>query len=550
MTIPDSVRVVPPIVVGSGVAGLSAALGLRRALVVTDGLLGGGGSSPWAQGGVAAAVSATDDPREHAADTMAVAGGIAVADLVTAVTAGGPAAIDDLVAIGATFDRSADGNLALGREAGHRRSRIVHANGDATGAAVMAALVGAVNAEPAIDVLEHTTAVDLITDDHGDVAGLLVLDTDRRLHALLAPAVVLATGGYAHCFARTTTPGAVIGTGVAMAARAGVAMADMEFVQFHPTALDVDGVDPLPLLTEALRGAGAVLTDRHGRRYMTDVHPDAELAPRDVVARANYRATRSGERPTLDTRTAVGPDIDARFPTVSALVRAHGIDPVARAIPVTPAAQYCMGGVAVDAWGRTSRPGLWAVGEVASSGLHGANRLASNSLLEGLVMGRRAAASVALTDGSGVGRRALSVPAEPVPGPDSSGDGPGTDGHADPEVAYVRALLWNAAGVERDGPTLTRARDLLGAAPGTEGPRSASLEARTIRLVARLVVDAALARTESRGAHFRLDHPEADPAQAERRLVTPRATARVPLRLDAVASAEAPAKELADHLVV
>ncbi|MDH4364530.1 MAG: FAD-binding protein, partial [Acidimicrobiia bacterium] len=410
------VRRIPAVVLGAGVAGLSAALGLDAhgvgCVVVTEGRVGAAGSSPLAQGGVAAAIGADDHPSLHAEDTVAVAAGIGDQRLARILADGGPDVIDTLVALGIGFDRSGDGALALGREAGHSRRRIVHANGDATGAAVVATLAAAVRCRPGLELAEHTTAVDLIRGGPGGerVVGVVVIGAGGRHEALLASAVILATGGYGHCFARTTVPADVTGAGIALAARAGVTVADLELVQFHPTALDVTrapgagagvvaGAARLPLLTEALRGEGAVLVNSRGERYLVGEHPDAELAPRDVVARANYRQLQDGLGPCLDARAAVGDAFPHRFPTVFALAMAHELDPRVDLLPVTPAAHYCMGGVAVDDRGRTSRPGLWAAGEVASSGLHGGNRLASNSLLEGLVMGRRVADAVVAGDG-------------------------------------------------------------------------------------------------------------------------------------------------------
>ncbi|MEZ5410861.1 MAG: FAD-binding protein [Acidimicrobiales bacterium] len=542
-------RRVPAVVLGAGVAGLSAALGLDAqgvgCVVVTEGRVGAAGSSPLAQGGVAAAIGADDHPSLHADDTVAVAAGIGDPRLARILADGGPDVIDALVALGIGFDRSGDGSLALGREAGHSRRRIVHANGDATGAAVVATLAGAVRARPGIELAEHTTAVDLIRGGPGGerVVGVVVAGPDGRHQALLAPAVILATGGYGHCFARTTVPADVTGAGIALAARAGVTVADLELVQFHPTALDVTrapgagraGLGPggaarLPLLTEALRGEGAILVNNRGERYMAGEHPDAELAPRDVVARANYRQLQDGLEPCLDTRAAVGEAFPQRFPTVFALAMEHGLDPRVDLLPVTPAAHYCMGGVAVDDRGRTSRPGLWAAGEVASSGLHGGNRLASNSLLEGLVMGRRVADAVVATSPS-FDAGPLWLPADlapPAPGAGAlpADRVPGATGSPGPSpvLERVRAALWDGAGVVRHRAGMEAALDTLSGLDGA----AADPRARSALVVARLVLSAGLARTESRGAHFRSDHPAPDPAQAARRLVPqPPAPARV-----------------------
>ncbi len=559
-------RRVPAVVLGAGVAGLSAALGLDAhgvgCVIVTEGRVGAAGSSPLAQGGVAAAIGADDLPVLHAEDTVAVAAGIGDPRLARILADGGPDVIDTLVALGIGFDRAGDGSLALGREAGHSRRRIVHANGDATGAAVVATLAAAVRARPGIERAEHTTALDLIRGGPGGerVVGVVVAGPGGRREALLAPAVILATGGYGHCFARTTVPADVTGAGIALAARAGVTVADLELVQFHPTALDVTrapgagvGADAvgaraarLPLLTEALRGEGAVLVNSRGERYMVGEHPDAELAPRDVVARANYRQLQDGLAPCLDARSAVGDAFPHRFPTVFALAMEHGLDPRVDLLPVTPAAHYCMGGVAVDDRGRTSRPGLWAAGEVASSGLHGGNRLASNSLLEGLVMGRRVADSVATGDGRPAdGPLWLPADSAVIPGGSaglsggSAGLSRGSAAGAGSVLDRVRVALWDGAGVVRHRDGMEAALDALS---GLDVDAATDHRARSALVVARLVLSAGLARTESRGAHFRADHPASDPAQASRRLVV---QAPVPARVWRSAAAVTPAVALA-----
>lgn len=535
-----AVRHHPALVIGGGVAGLTTALGLGRATVLVDTPIGVGGSSRLAQGGIAAAIGPDDSPRLHHNDTVAVAGGIAVADLVGLVTDGGPAAIATLQQLGADFDLthsaaaeatvqrdcSETPRLALGREAGHRRNRIVHAAGDSTGAEVMRALVAAVTASD-LDVIDDATAIDLVRQ--GDrVVGAVAQRTDGTLEVHLAPAVVLATGGYGHAFARTSTPAQVIGTGIAIAARAGAAIADMEFVQFHPTVLDVEA-DPMPLLTEALRGEGATLVDRHGERFMVAEHPDAELAPRDVVARAVYRTLQQGRRPYLDARTAVGGAFPERFPTVFGLAMAHGIDPRTDLLPVSPAAHYTMGGIDVDRWGRSSMPGLWAVGEVTSSGLHGANRLASNSLLEGLVMGRRAAESIGQASLDAPNEGDLAVPERIL---ELVGQGPlnSAEVESDRAVQAIRTLMWEAAGVERNGPQLLQALEQLEAIEGSNEALNPTVD--DAALVARLVVGAALSRTESRGAHARTDWPHLDPTQAMRRTQVVGNGPTVPLAID------------------
>ena len=322
------------IVVGSGVAGVTTALASPSATILTKGSFGEDGSSAWAQGGIAGALAPDDSPASHAADTVAVAGGIANTELVNTLAAGGPEAIEHLIALGAKFDHNGSGGLALGREAGHSACRIVHADGDATGAELMRTLRAAARARPSIDIVEHTTAIDLARS--GDrIVGVLTSDADDQRVLYLGRAVVLATGGIGQLYSRTTNPVPVTGDGLAMAARAGAKLADLEFVQFHPTALATGG-DPMPLLTEALRGEGAVLIDDEGNRFMTELHLDAELAPRDVVARANWQQMSAGRKVYLDATQAVGASFPNRFPTVFAAAMHAGIDPRTRAATCFP----------------------------------------------------------------------------------------------------------------------------------------------------------------------------------------------------------------------
>jgi L-aspartate oxidase len=518
-----SARNADSIVVGAGVAGLAAALAAgaspaqrrRRVLLVTKRRLGAGGASTWAQGGVAVALGEGDSPWRHAADTVAVAGGIADLAAVDLLTGRGPQRIRELLARGARFDRDAAGELALGREAAHSAARILHAGGDATGNEMVRTLTAAVREAPWVEVLEEVFAEDLLVAD-GRIAGLLVRAGEELL-PLAAGAVVLATGGIGQAWRHTTNPPEATGDGLAMAARAGALLADLEFVQFHPTALAADR-DPLPLLTEAIRGEGAVLLDESGRRFMLAEHPLAELAPRDVVARAIFRRRRAGEAVFLDARAAVGERFPDRFPTVFARCLEHGIDPRVEPMPVVPAAHYHMGGVAVDlhgrAWlGRRGVAGLWACGEVASTGAHGANRLASNSLLEALVFGAEAGEDVAavappVPDGK-VLRRAVGR-ADAT----SSHRRPG-DGVRSAELrSRVRQQLWDGVGVERDAAGLAAAlRELDEVAADPAAGRG---ELRNLVEVGRLVAAAALFRRESRGAHWRLDFPQPDPAAARR----------------------------------
>jgi len=497
------------LVVGTGAAGLTAALGCSplRVTVLTKARLGMGGSSPWAQGGIAAAVGKDDAPALHAADTMAAGAGLNDPHVVEILTAEGPERIAALLALGAHFDLDDAGSLALGREAAHSRRRILHAR-DATGAEVVRTLVEAVRRSPQIRVVDEAFAVDLALED-GEVVGLLAVQADGRRVLHLAPAVVLATGGLGQLFLHTTNPREATGDGLAMAARAGARLVDLEFVQFHPTALAA-GADPMPLLTEALRGEGAILIDGAGRRFMTDEHPDRELAPRDVVARAIWKRLMTGQRAFLDAREAVGEEFPEHFPTVFKLCQEHGLDPRIEPIPVAPAAHYHMGGIAVDERGRTSLPGLWACGEVAATGAHGANRLASNSLLEALVFGARVAEDLHVR-----------VPVGPVPrGPRLAGGAvPALGGPGDPELtAAVRRLMWEKVGVVRDEAGLAFAVDELQRL-ASRHPRATG-EARNLLGVGRLVAAAALERRESRGGHYRSDYPNPDPAWQRRLFLT------------------------------
>jgi L-aspartate oxidase len=498
------------LVVGAGAAGLTAALGCapRSVTVLNKARLGSGGSTVWAQGGVAVAVGEDDAPALHAADTMAAGAGLNDPAVVELLTGEGPERVRALLALGAQFDRDSDGDLSLGREAAHSRRRILHAHGDATGAEIVRTLVEAVRHAPEVRVVDETFAVDLVKD-RGRAIGLTAVGRDGSRKLFLARAVVLATGGLGRLFLNSTNPVESTGDGLAMAARAGARLVDLEFVQFHPTALAVrpDGGAPLPLLTEALRGEGAVLIDGFGRRFMLDEHPDAELAPRDVVARAIWRRLMAGNPVFLDAWAAVGERFPERFPTVFALCRERGLDPRVEPIPVAPAAHYHMGGIAVDEQGRTSLPGLWACGEVAATGAHGANRLASNSLLEALVFGARVAEDLR----SGLPAPVEAGPSLPAP---ASASAPG-----DPELTMaVRTLMWEKVGLARDQAGLTAAAAELERLAARHS--RAAGEARNLLTIARLVTAAALARRESRGGHYRSDFPAPDPAWQRRLFLT------------------------------
>ena len=484
-----------PLVVGAGVAGLTVALGLPEACVVSVPEMG---STWWAQGGIAAALSSEDSPQRHAADTVSVSGGLAAIRAVEILTGGGREAIDRLISMGAEFDRDEDGQLDLGIEGGHQTRRVVHADGDATGAEVMRALTEAVSADDRITQMEKRV-IDLVMS--GDrVSGVVVAEGKGR-SVLQAPAVILATGGAGRLFARTTNPPAVTGDGIAMAGRVGARLADLEFVQFHPTALHA-GKDPMPLLTEALRGEGATIVDAHGRRFMDRYHPLAELAPRDIVARAIFWQYDKGQSVYLDARGIL--NFHDRFPTVTAHAMSVGLDPATDLLPISPAAHYFMGGIDADSNGRTSVPGLWAVGECSSTGVHGANRLASNSLLEGLVFGARVAADVAtgLVDpapGARAAKEAFDLPM--VPGP---------------ALQDLRQIMWDRVGLVRTGDGLWEARNnLLELDPVLRR----TIGGRVAADLAIHIVLAALRRSESRGGHYRADYPDEDPMQSHRTLI-------------------------------
>lgn len=492
------------VIVGSGVAGLTTALALGDCVVVTKTRLGAG-SSVMAQGGVAAAVGADDDPDFHARDTLAVSAGLADPVIADIVTAAAPERIDWLVSLGAAFDRAPDGSLVLGREAGHGMHRIVHANGDATGAELIRTLRTAVRRRSDIDVLEDTYAVDLVTSRDRTV-GVFLVEPAGDHDVLVAPAIVLATGGIGRVYSATTNPVDVTGDGLAMAARAGARLADPELVQFHPTAMR-STLDPMPLLTEALRGAGAVLRNDAGERFMVTVHRDADLAPRDVVAREIWRRARSGDRPVLDA-THLGASFPERFPTVFAAAMRAGFDPRIEGVPVSPAQHYHMGGIAVDDLGRSSLPGLYVCGEASMTGLNGANRLASNSLLEGLVFGARIAGAIR-AEPPGPPPRELSVPrSAPVVGLHPSGE----------TVGRLREIMWDRVGVVRDASGLRSALDEISA---LEPTLCEDVTGRNLIAVARFVTEAALERVESRGGHFRLDHPNSVPEWSRHTIVEP-----------------------------
>ena len=499
------------VIIGGGLAGIFCALKLapRPVTVLTAAPLGGGGSSYWAQGGMAAAVADGDTPAKHLADTIAAGAGTVDAKIAGLMTREARERIADLLAYGVPFDRDLEGKLAVGREAAHSERRIVHVRGDSAGKEIMAALIERAKATPSIRILEGFVG-ETLTRDGRSIRGVIARPNEGRALTTVefpAHAVVLASGGIGHLYRVTTNPVQANGHGLAMAARAGAVIADPEFVQFHPTAIDI-GRDPAPLATEALRGEGSILIDRDGRRFMPEIHPDAELAPRDIVARAIHAEIRAGRGAFLDARAAVGEAFPTKFPTVWETCVSAGIDPRKEPIPVAPAQHYHMGGILTDANGRSSIDGLWACGEVASTGVHGANRLASNSLLEAVVFGARIARDIqGLLPSPRVAR--WSVKGDP-----SEAELPG--GASLDTIEKVRSAMADDVGVIRTAEGLSRALNLI-----DDLERHArDISTKNTLVAARLVTTAALAREESRGGHYRADFPESDPAQARRTYLT------------------------------
>ena len=494
------------IVVGSGIAGLIAALEIsrkHRVTLVTKAELVES-NTRYAQGGIAAAMADDDTVAEHVADTLVAGAGLNCTAAVEVLCAEGPERIRDLIRLGVEFDRK-NGELARGMEAAHSHARVLHAGGDATGYAIEAALVRAVR-EASIEILEHTFARDLIVE-RGRVVGLAVMGEDGRERSLEAGAVVLASGGAGQMYPHTTNPAVATGDGVAMALRAGAQVADVEFYQFHPTALAVGGNF---LISEAVRGDGAVLRDVDGRRFMFDLDARGELAPRDVVSRgiASQMFKQGGQPVWLDATAMGSAFLAERFPTIDKAAKSYGFDWGTEWIPVTPAAHYWMGGIRTDLWGRTSLPGLFAVGETACTGVHGANRLASNSLLESLVFAWRCAE--VLLDGV-------------AGGPEVETCGEADDllaadleerkSAAVVDRASLQATMWRNVGIFRNADGLGEAALELAGWRGVGGS-VAALEDANLLTIARVMVEAATARRESRGAHFRSDFPQTSAAFA------------------------------------
>ncbi len=512
------------VVVGSGIAGLTAALRLKdrlrpagRILVVTKSVLNAG-STQWAQGGIAAALGPGDTPEQHERDTLVAGAGACDPAAVHLLVTDGPDAVRELIELGTIFDHDGAGDLSLTREGGHHRDRIAHAGGDATGAEIQRALEAAIKAAPEIEVVEHALAVDLLLDENGGVAGLTLhvmgegqIDGVGAVHCR---AVVLASGGLGQVFSQTTNPVVATGDGTAIALRAGATVRDLEFVQFHPTVmyLGADSRGQQPLISEAVRGEGAFLVDFEGQRFMQGVHELADLAPRDVVAKAITRRMNETGHPHmwLDARhlrgsfgdraaseASVSRMWERRFPTILQTCRAHGVDPVTELIPVAPACHYASGGVATDLWGRTSVPGLYATGEVACSGVHGANRLASNSLLEGLVFSRR------ISDVLPGELRAATTPA-----PDNR-----TPALVPGECrTELQELMTAQVGVLRSAAGLAEARDALANLAGrrTDDVDQAAWETTNLLTISTALAEAAARREETRGSHWRDDFPDRD----------------------------------------
>ena len=492
------------IVVGSGIAGLTTALQVRTfglsVLLVTKAKVDEG-STKWAQGGIAAALGEDDSPLAHEKDTLVAGAGLCDSEAVRVLVTEGPDAVRTLIARGAKFDLEASGEMSLTREGGHLQNRIIHAGGDATGAEVERALIAAINSDPHIELIEHALVLDALKDKDGAVCGvtLHVIGEGSRdgVGQARARAVVLATGGLGQVFAQTTNPSVSTGDGVALALRAGAAVADVEFIQFHPTVLWLgeSSEGQQPLISEAVRGEGAYLVDHNGNRFMKDIHPLGELAPRDFVAIAimNKMVATGQSHVWLDVRHLEG--FEKRFPTIHASCVAHGINPSKDLIPVAPASHYASGGVRVDLNGRTSVKGLYACGETACSGVHGANRLASNSLLEGLVFSTRIASDIATR---------MAEIAEPVANNS-------TEILLDPEVRnLIQVSMSRGAGVLRSSDSLvetssdlTRIGDRTSAAPCVE-----AWETTNLFQLAQAILKAALIRQETRGSHWRADFPE------------------------------------------
>jgi len=495
------------VVIGSGVAGLTTVLNLRASglsvLLVTKALLDEG-STKWAQGGIAAALGPGDTPDQHESDTLIAGAGLCDIDAVKVLVTEGPEAVRRLIARGAVFDTSESGEISLTREGGHHRNRILHAGGDATGAEVSRALLEAIKGDSGIEVIERALAIDALQDADGQVCGvtLHVIGEGTRdgVGQALAKAVVVATGGLGQVYSQTTNPSVSTGDGVALALRAGAEVADVEFIQFHPTVLWRDTAEggQQPLISEAVRGEGAILLNHKGERFMAKKHELADLAPRDIVAKEIFSQMRQWNIPHVWLDATGIKEFEVRFPTIYASCMANGIDPTKQLIPVAPASHYASGGVLVDLNGRTSVKGLYVCGESACTGAHGANRLASNSLLEGLVFGARIASDIA-----------SNLPDQVLPVEDQN------EGFLlSPAIKLaIQLSMSEGAGVMRSEESLNETLATLNqlASRTSTEPRIEAWEVSNLHLLATAIVRGALERKESRGSHWRSDFPETDP---------------------------------------
>jgi L-aspartate oxidase len=489
----------PILIIGGGLAGLFCALKLspRPVTILSTAPLGTGASSVWAQGGIAAALADGDTPEKHTEDTLIAGAGICDAGMVLGMAQEARARIYDLLRYGVPFDRDLEGTLLQSREAAHSERRIVRVKGDTAGKAIMQALHVAANSTPSIRVISSVTAQQILTED-GRVTGVMVQHADGGCWRFDASAVVLATGGVGHLYGVTTNPVESCGIGLGMAARAGALIADAEFVQFHPTAININK-DPAPLATEALRGDGATLLNAKGERFMLPIHKDAELAPRDIVARGVFAEVVAGRGAFLDARTAIGASFADRFPTVYASCKAAGIDPALEPIPVIPAEHYHMGGVWTDTNGRSTIDGLWAAGEVSSTGVHGANRLASNSLLEAIVFAARIAEDISSQNFAATAASTkIDVASEDIQ-------------EADLQMRLRKAMA-DYVGVMRDDEGIRKALDVI----IDVQQKAKGLSLGNMAIAAQMIATAALVRHESRGGHFRTDYPDSDDVLAQR----------------------------------
>jgi len=484
------------LIIGAGLAGLYAALNLapRPVTIISPKPLGFDASSAWAQGGVAAAMDEHDTPEAHANDTVMAGDGIVDADIATFVTSAAKEHVLELADVGTPFDRLGNGDFLMSKEAAHSFARVVRVKGDQAGAAIMRTLVKEVLNTPSITVMQGVTALDLIVKNN-EMCGVVLANGENDPFVIQAKAYLMAAGGAGSLFMKTTNPPTVRGLALGMAARAGAEIADAEFVQFHPTAMDLE-LDPAPLATEALRGEGATLINKDGIQFMQNIHKDAELAPRDIVARAIFREHQSGNKPALDTRSAIGANIINQFPSVSEACLKSGIDPVRQPIPVIPAAHYHMGGVATDIKGKSSIKGLWISGEASSTGLHGANRLASNGLLEALVYAATASNGII----QAIENKEYKIFDKNLPVPKV-----GFNLIDEKVILELRKAMSNWVGVIRTGEDIAKALRFIKKLDLEHGGKSTNFD--NMLAAATLIAAAAYLRKESRGGHYRKDFP-------------------------------------------